>query len=108
MLDDETDNDFFDQNGMWKMDVRPMVWDINPESLLESKDFLRILRLCVEKLPEKLAHLFILREFNHLTIEEICELLDITPRNLWVMLHCARIRLQHLLGRHCSMKGERV
>ena len=68
--------------------------------MLQSKDFQRILTHCLNELPESLARVFVLREVNELTTNEICELLDITPGNLWVMLHRAGLRLQHLLGLH--------
>ncbi len=96
------DEEFFDQEGYWKSEKRPTAWDANPELVLQSKDFQRILTLCLNQLPEPLARVFILRELNELTTDEICELLDITPNNLWVMLHRARLRLQHLLGFYWS------
>ena len=94
------DEEFFDKDGFWKSDKRPIEWDANPELVLQSKDFERILTQCLNELPESLARVFILREVNELTTDEICELLDITPGNLWVMLHRARLRLQQLLGLH--------
>ena len=97
-----SDEEFFDQEGYWKSEKRPIAWDVNPELILQSKDFQRILTLCLNQLPESLARVFILRELNELTTDEICELLDITPGNLWVMLHRARLRLQDLLGLYWS------
>ncbi len=94
------DEEFFDKDGFWKSEKRPLAWNANPELILQSKDFQRILTQCLNELPESLARVFILREVNELTTDEICELLDITPGNLWVMLHRARLRLQHLLGLH--------
>lgn len=95
---DNGDEEFFDAEGFWRSEKRPVSWDLNPEVALQSKDFQRILTLCLNQLPESLARVFILRELNGLTTDEICELLDITPGNLWVMLHRARLRLQHLLS----------
>ena len=98
-LDNANDDDeFFDKDGFWKSEKRPIAWNANPELMLQSKDFQRVLTHCLNELPESLARVFILRELNELTTDEICELLDITPGNLWVMLHRARLRLQHLLG----------
>ena len=97
----DNDDEFFDQAGAWSTARRPVAWDVNPESALELKDFQRNLESCLNQLPERLAQVFILREIDELTTEEICSLLDITPANFWVMLHRARLRLQHLLGAYC-------
>ena len=94
----DNDDEFFDQKGAWKTTSRPVAWNVNPESALELKDFQRNLESCLDQLPERLAQVFVLREIDELTTEEICSLLKITPSNLWVMLHRARLRLQHLLG----------
>jgi RNA polymerase sigma-70 factor (ECF subfamily) len=96
----DSDEEVFDKDGFWKSEKRPITWNANPELMLQSKDFQRILTHCLNELPESLARVFILREVNELTTDEICELLDITPGNLWVMLHRARLRLQQLLGLH--------
>ena len=40
---------------------------------------------------------FTLREIDGLTATEICEILNITPNNLWVLLHRSRSKLRQLL-----------
>jgi hypothetical protein len=40
---------------------------------------------------------FTLREIDGLTSTEIWEILNITPNNLWVLLHRGRNKLRHLL-----------
>lgn len=95
--DGDCEREFFDQQGAWRVGAQP-VWPETPESLLETKDFQRVLELCLKELPQRLAQVFILREVDQLSTEEICELLDLTPSNLWVMLHRARLRLQQLIG----------
>ncbi len=100
----DNDDEFFDKAGAWRSTSRPVAWNVNPESALELKDFQRSLEWCLNQLPERLAQVFVLREIDELTTQEICSLLNITPTNLWVMLHRARLRLQHLLGARC-LKG---
>jgi RNA polymerase sigma-70 factor (ECF subfamily) len=90
--------DYFDREGAWRFDARPVSWTPDPGSLMESGDFRRVLERCLDELPGRLARVFILREIEGFATEEICDLLDITPSNLWVMLHRARLRLQSLLG----------
>jgi RNA polymerase sigma-70 factor (ECF subfamily) len=41
-----------------------------------------------------------MREWLELETEEICKQLGITPTNLWVMLHRARLRLRECLQQH--------
>lgn len=101
----DNDDEFFDKKGAWRTTSRPVAWNMNPESTLDLKDFQRSLESCLNRLPERLAQVFILREIDELTTEEICSLLNITPTNLWVMLHRARLRLQHLLGAYCFNRG---
>ena len=94
----DNDEEFFDKAGAWKSTSRPFAWNVNPESALELKDFQRRVESCLNQLPQRLAQVFVLREIDELTTEEICTLLNITSTNLWVMLHRARLRLQQLLG----------
>ena len=69
----------------------------NPEDVLRQMDFMRVLEACVEKLPGQQGRLFMMREWLELESEEICKELAITPTNLWVMLHRARLRLRDCL-----------
>ena len=69
----------------------------NPEDALRQVDFMRVLEACVEKLPGQQGRLFMMREWLELESDEICKELAITPTNLWVMLHRARLRLRDCL-----------
>ena len=94
------DDEFFNNDGSWRVEARPILWNVNPHSILERKNFEETLHVCLSQLPERLARVFILREIEGLSSDEICELLNITPSNLWVMLHRARLNLQRLIGLH--------
>jgi DNA-directed RNA polymerase specialized sigma24 family protein len=48
-------------------------------------------------MPARTARAFMMREVMELTTEEICKELAITPTNLWVMLHRARLNLRECL-----------
>jgi RNA polymerase sigma-70 factor (ECF subfamily) len=54
----------------------------------------------VEKLPNQLGRVFLMREWLELETDEICKELAVTPTNLWVMLHRARLRLRECLQVH--------
>ena len=92
---EEPAEEAFDRKGHWR--TKPMDWQAHPGKILEQKEFMAVLRQCLEYLPERLHRLFILRELENLDSEEICKVLEISPTNLWVMLHRARMRLRGCL-----------
>ncbi len=74
----------------------PADWG-NPEQQLQSHQFMLILEACTEKLPAVQGRLFLMREWLELSSEEICKELQLTPTNLYVQLHRARLRLRECL-----------
>lgn len=84
----------YDETGHFR-DV-PMEWG-DPEAVIGQQQFIQVLDLCVEKLPNQLGRVFLMREWLELETDEICKELSITPTNLWVMLHRARLRLRECL-----------
>lgn len=77
----------------------PRQWG-DPEETLAQKDFFRVLEICLEKLPEKTARIFMMREWLELETEEICKELGISTSNAWVMLYRARVQLRECLDLH--------
>ena len=76
----------------------PNEWRQTPDNLLENKELWRVFADCLDGLSQALRTAFSLREMDGLTTEEICKILDITPTNLWVILHRARARLRDCLN----------
>nr|WP_228488331.1 sigma-70 family RNA polymerase sigma factor [Caenimonas koreensis] len=72
---------------------QPSDWG-NPEQELESQQFFAMLEACAQKLPPALARVFLMREWLELPCEQICSELELTPTNLYVQLHRARLRLR--------------
>jgi RNA polymerase sigma-70 factor (ECF subfamily) len=101
LVDDEATlssmDDFFDNSGHW-LD-KPQTWGV-PENALQQKQFLDTLAACMDKLPVKLAAIFMLREVEEIDNENICKDLAITPTNAWVMLYRARMGLRACLEQH--------
>ncbi len=94
----DMDNDYFDQKGNWKNDVSSSSC---PDKSLEQEQFLTILQECIDRLPPRMAQLFILRELDGMKSEQICELASIsTMNNLWVILSRARGKLRHCLNKN--------
>ena len=97
VADDDHDisNVLFDHRGRWKGD--PRICGCAPHQRLESQEFWEAFRSCLEGLPPRQADVFSLRELDAKSSEEVCKDLEITPSNLWVLLHRARLRLAHCL-----------
>ncbi len=74
----------------------PADWG-NPEQDLSGRQFLEILEACNTQLPAVQGRLFLMREWLELSSDEICKELGITPTNLYVQLHRARLRLRECL-----------
>jgi RNA polymerase sigma-70 factor (ECF subfamily) len=75
---------------------KPADWG-NPEQDLNSRQFFVILEACTDKLPAVQGRLFLMREWLELSSEDICKELGLTPTNLYVQLHRARLRLRECL-----------
>jgi RNA polymerase sigma-70 factor (ECF subfamily) len=93
-LEDEVIDTLFKANGHTV--ERPRDWG-DPDAILEQKDFFRVLEICLEKLPPKIARIFMMREWLELETDEICKELNISASNAWVMLFRARVRLRECL-----------
>lgn len=74
----------------------PADWG-NPEQDLGSRQFMAVLEACTEKLPPVQGRLFLMREWLEMSSEDICKELALTPTNLYVQLHRARLRLRECL-----------
>lgn len=72
----------------------------DPHQTLQQSQFFKILDACMERLPPALGRLFLMREWLEMSSEEICKELALTPTNLYVQLHRARLRLQECLNIH--------
>ena len=83
----------------WVMKLAPTAWE-TPETSLVSKEFQVVLKDCLSGLPDKVAQAFLLREVDDIPSEEICKDLGVSPNNLWVMLHRARMGLRRCLEVH--------
>ncbi len=91
-LDEESNPMHFDASG--HMVARPGNWNVDPEKATENSELAQALTQCINKLPEKFRRLFVLKEIEGMSSEEICNEFDIKPTNLWVILHRARNQLK--------------
>jgi RNA polymerase sigma-70 factor (ECF subfamily) len=86
----------FDHEGHWAKGPAAW-WVINPRKLFEKKEFWEVLRQCLSELPPRLASAFLLREIEGMTTREVCEALEVSESNVWVMLHRSRMHLRKCL-----------
>jgi RNA polymerase sigma-70 factor (ECF subfamily) len=75
---------------------QPADWG-DPEQELNSRQFFLVLEACTEHLPPAMGRIFLMREWLELSSDEICKELALTPTNLYVQLHRARLRLRECL-----------
>jgi RNA polymerase sigma-70 factor (ECF subfamily) len=94
----------------WSRAGAPGPWP-NPSKSLDQTEFWQVLHQCIGKLPEKVARVFLLRELEEYEAGTICDDLNITPANLFVMLHRGRLAMRRCLEaywfRPGSAKGRR-
>ncbi len=74
----------------------PAPWG-NPEQDASSRQFFEVLEACTTQLPPVQGRIFLMREWLELSSDEICKELQLTPTNLYVHLHRARLRLRACL-----------
>jgi len=95
---DEPDDAAFDAlfrtNGHWR-EAAP-AWE-QPERALESREFLRALEECLQRLPARTGQVFMMREHLGVDTGDICKELGITPTHCWVLLYRARMTLRECL-----------
>lgn len=92
MLEDQFDptEQLFDENGRWKKGLLP---DMSPDRHMQARELWDIVKDCLSQLPQGQADVFVLSVMEEVDSDEICRQLGITPSNLWVRLHRARLSL---------------
>ncbi|MCK5067015.1 MAG: sigma-70 family RNA polymerase sigma factor [Bacteroidales bacterium] len=98
---DVSDGDFYRSEdpfkGHWMDGKGPNSYSLLPEGEMEQEELARFIQLCIEGLPPQLAAAFIMKMIDEEDSDTICKELGITPSNLWVMLHRARLRMRDCL-----------
>ena len=86
--------------GWWNHDLGPREWRPAADEAMENGEFWQTMHGCLGRLPARVATVFTLREMEDTSSKEICQMLDISEANLWVMLHRARMALRECLEVH--------
>ena len=92
---------WFTPLGAWRIDPNQGLDRLgdNPERALERSQLRAALRLCIDRLPQSLHRVFVLRELEELEPDEACEAAGIARDSLAVFLYRARQALRACLQR---------
>jgi RNA polymerase sigma-70 factor (ECF subfamily) len=99
------DNEAWEDAVMWLHDVAAEC--AQPSRRLELAEFRANLETALGKLPPRVAQVFQLYEIEERSNREVCQRLDISESNLWVMLHRARKQLREHLDGWWSAEAKR-
>ena len=92
--EDKSTNSFFDTHEHWEIPAGPVQWCNDPDFLLSQKQFLAVVEECLAKLSPSLRSLFLMREVEGFSQEELCNELGLSATNLRVKLHRTRLLLR--------------
>ena len=98
------DDEAWEDVVMWLHDVAEE--SQSPSRRMELAEFRANLELALGKLPPRVAQVFQLYAVEERPNAEVCQRLDISESNLWVMLHRARKQLRSHLGTWCHGDSE--
>lgn len=79
-----------ENEGDWLEERVEDPFDKTAEDKIENTELGTAIKNCIEKLPEKQAQVFEMKTILNYETETICNELDITASNLWVIIHRAR------------------
>lgn len=94
----------FDQRGNWS-EFAKKSGSLRLDAV-EQSEFRELLAQCLDGLPAKQAAAFTLKEVKESPNDVVCKELDITPNNLWVLMHRARLRLAECIKARWAMGDE--
>ncbi len=75
-------------------------------SQMEREEFRVVFGQCFRHLPERVAQAFSMKVLDESETGEVCKVLEVTPSNLWVLLHRARLRLRQCLEENWFLDGD--
>jgi len=81
----------------WRIDHAPVDWHLDGQATIEHEDFWEALERVLAELPAQSAKAFTLRELDGLSAQEVCTVMKLTPHDLNLILHRARLKLRHSL-----------
>jgi len=90
-----------DENeGDWLEERVADSYEKNMEDTMVNSELEDAIYNCLGKLPEKQASVFKMKTILGYETEVICNELNITPSNLWVIIHRARVAMAECMGKN--------
>jgi RNA polymerase sigma-70 factor (TIGR02943 family) len=89
-----------DQEGDWLEAQAADPESIRENDRIENNELGVAIQNCISMLPEKHARVFTLKTVQGWSTEDVCNELEITSSNLWVMIHRARTSLMECMNEH--------
>lgn len=83
--------------GDWLEERIPDVSGSTAEDIIENRELGLAILSCLEQLNERQATIFKMKTIEGIETEEICNEFNISPSNLWVIIHRARTTLAKCL-----------
>lgn len=99
LIDGSDTDEFFEESGHWKEGRYPESFGIE-DVALENKEFDGILKSCMKKLPPLWKSVFTMKHIDEESSENICDQLELTSSNFWVISHRAKVSLRDCLQRN--------
>lgn len=90
----------FDAIGHINVEFAPVDWGGDPVKFLERSEFRDVLRKCLGRMPSRTAEIFLARELQGDSTEELAARYEVTRNHLWVVLHRSRQMLRLCLENH--------
>lgn len=86
--------------GDWLEEQAPDRFDMTAEDMMENEELGVAILDCMNTLTEKQAKIFKMKTIEGFDTEAICNEFNITPSNLWVIIHRARVSLAECLEKN--------
>ena len=93
-------SNYSDTEGDWLEEKIADPFDKTAEDKLENSELGDAIYDCLDKLPQKQAEVFKMKTILGYDTQTICNELDITASNLWVIIHRARAALADCIGKN--------
>lgn len=99
-FDENKQSGFFDSEGSWKPEKQPKSWSEAESHLLDEEGFQKVLKKCLDALPDKWRAGVQMKYLTEKSSKEICQDLEITSSNYWQMLHRAKLQLRDCIEKN--------
>jgi len=94
--------DFFEADGHWRPEHRPLDFGLQQVDHLLNKEFNSILQMCIKKMPPLWMAVFTMKHIDDEDTEFVCSELKVTSSNFWVIMHRAKLNLRACLQKNWS------